>query len=151
MSTVSYNPKSANRPYLPNAGIYGPNQEHEADVQLFSITLSEPGKPSAPFNDKNCELDTYSVWTFRVIHDGSMVFVRSRPQPNTLENSGSKNLAWITNLNIQPTGEDENGWPTYELDKATGIKCAVKVGAPRKDKTDPTVFYTGDVQDVFGL
>jgi len=150
VSVVSYNPKSADRPYLPHAGIYGVGQEHEADVQLFSVAIAEPGSLEAPFDDKNCERDSYTVWTFRVIYSGAVMFVRSRAQANTLDNMGSKNIAWLNNLGAQPTGQDETGNPTYELDTLSGIKCMVKVSAPRKDKNDPTLFYSGTVVDVFG-
>lgn len=150
MSTVSYNPKSADRPYLPHAGIYGIGQEHEADVQLFSVALAEPGGIEAPFDDKQCERDSYTVWTFRIVYGGAVIFARSRAQANTMENMGSRNLPWLNNLGIQPTGEDEQGNPAYELDKLSGIKCSVKVAAPRKDKNDPSIFYTGSVVDVFG-
>ena len=149
--TVSYNPKSADRSYLPHAGLYGPGQQQEADVALFAVKVAEPGSMDAPFDDKNCEKDSYTVWRFRIIYNGMVVFAQSRPQPNTLENMGSKNLAWMGNLGISPTGEDENGFPTYDLDKASGLKCIVKVAAPRKDKNDPTILYTGAVVDVFGI
>ena len=149
--SISYNPKSQDRPYLPHPGIYGTGQEHEADVQLFSVTLAEPGKPDAPFDDKECKLDSYSVWTFRVVYDNKVLFVKSRAQANTLPNMGSKNLPWMNNLGIQPSGEDEQGYPTYDLDKASGIKCAIKVTKPRDDKNDPTLKYSGSVVEVYGL
>ena len=151
MTQVSYNPKSQLRPYLPHAGVYGPGQEHDAYVQLFSVTLAEPGKPDAPFEDKQCEKDSYSIWTFRVVYDETVVFAKSRAQANLLPNVGSKNLPWMENLGVQPTGSDAEGNPTYELDKATGIKCIIKVTAPRKDKNDSSVHYTGSVVEVFGL
>ena len=151
MSIVSYAPKAQDRPFLAKPGIYGIGQEHEADVQLFAASIAAPGSLDAPFDDKNCEKDSYTVWQFRVIHDGVVVFARSRPQPNTLENSGSKNLPWLNNLGVQPTGTDEQGFPTYNLDSLTGTKCIIKVAAPRADKNDPTIWYTGAVTDVFGL
>lgn len=151
MTTISYNPKSANRAFLPQAGLYGPNRENEADVTIFSVALAEPGKPEAPFDDKNCEKDSYTVWTFRVVFNGTVVFARSRAQANTLENMGSKNLAWFANLGVQPTATDDSGNSAFDIDSLVGRKCAVRVGKPRQDKNDPSIWYTGDVLDVFGL
>jgi hypothetical protein len=152
MPHISYNPKSADRPYLAHAGIYGPGQQYEADVTLFRLDNAEPDSPEAPFDDKSCEKDSYSIWTFRVVtQDGRAVFVRSRPQANTVENAGSKNLAWLANMGLQPIGEDENGFPIFDTDKLVGTKCIIRVGAPRRDKQDPDVWYSGNVLDVFGL
>lgn len=149
MAIVSYNPKSQDRPYLPAAGLYGRGQEHEAEVVLFSTSLAKPGSPDAPFEDKNCEKDQYTIWQFRVTYDGAVVFVRSRPQANTLPNMGSRNIPWMTNLGIQPTSVDDQGNPAYDLDSLTGKHCIIKVTAPRADKNDKTIMYSGTVVDVF--
>jgi len=150
--TYSYNPKSADRPFLPKAGIYGRNQENEAQVKVYSIDAAKPESLDAPFDDKTCEKDTYTVWAFQVIHDGKALIVRSRAQANTLENMGSRNLAWMENLGLAPAGEDpETGFPLYDPSKLVGQECAIKVAAPRRDKNDPDVWYTGAVNDVFGL
>ena len=151
MAKVSYNPKSADRPYLPHAGIYGAGQENEADVTVFSAELAKPGSMDAPFDDKQCERDSYTVWQFRVIYDGALVFARSRAQANTLANMGSKNMAWLAALGVEPTGEDDAGNPEYDLDKVSGLKCAIKVAAPKQKKDDPTIWYNGAVVDIFGL
>jgi hypothetical protein len=150
MPTVTYNPKSAERAYLPHEGIYGPGQEYEADVTIFAVGLAEPGSLDAPFSDKECQLDTYTVWQFRVTYQGMLCFVRSRAQANTLPNAGSKNLAWLANLKVSPTTQDENGFPAYDLDKLSGLKCAIRVGKPRRDREDASVWYSGPVLDVFG-
>jgi len=151
MPQISYNTKSQDRPYLPQAGIYGPGQDNEATVTVFSVALAEPGSLDAPFDDKDCKNDSYTVWTFRVEYKGAMIFARSRAQANTLENVGSKNLPWLTNLGVQPVGQDAQGFPTYDTDKAVGMKCIIKVAKPRQDKDDPNTWYTGSVVDVFGL
>jgi hypothetical protein len=143
MPKIMYNPEAANRPFLPNAGIYGSGCDHEADVTVYSVKLAEPGSMEAPFDDKDCRNDTYTVWTFQVAYEGNMVFARSRAQANTKPNSGSKNIAWIENLGFQVTDE-------FDTDLLVGRKCRVKIAKPRQDKEDPTVWYTGSVVDVYG-
>lgn len=150
MSTVTYNPESAKRAFLPNAGTYGPGCEHEADVTIFEVALAEPGSLDAPFDDKECEKDSYTVWQFQVVHQGVVLFARSRAQANTLPNMGSKNIPWLNNLGVVPTG-DEDGYPRYDLSKLSGIKCAIRVAAPRQNKKDPTEWFTGAVIDVFSV
>lgn len=147
---VSYNPEAANRAFLPQAGTYGPGCEHEADVTIYSVKVAEPDSPDAPFDDKKCEKDSYTVWNFQVVYDGKVVFARSRAQANTMPNSGSKNLAWFANLGLQPT-ESPDGTLGFDLDKLTGLKCRIKVGKPRQNKEDASIWYTGAVSDVFGL
>jgi hypothetical protein len=149
MTTVGYNPDAANRAFLEQAGVYGPGCENEAEVTIFSVGLAEPGTMDAPFDDKECEKDSYTVWTFQVVHDGKVCFVRSRAQANTLANMGSKNLAWFNNLGLQPTDQDQHGNPAYNLDQLTGTKCCVRVSKPRQNREDPSVWYSGSVVDVF--
>jgi len=151
MPQVSYNPRSADRAYLPKAGIYGKGQENEAQVKVYSIELAKAGTPSAPFEDKQCEKDSYTVWAFQVIHDGKSVIARSRPQANTLPDMGSRNLAWMENLGLTPTGEELNGNLTFDTDRLVGLECAIKVAQPKQAKDDPDTWYTGAVNDVFGL
>ena len=149
---VTYNPKAGDRAYLPYAGLYGPGQQHDAEVVLFSVELARPDSLDAPFGDKQCALDSYTVWKFRITYEGMLCFAQSRAQANTLPNAGSKNLAWMTNLGITPNDTDpETGHPSFDLDKLSNIPCIVKVSAPRQDKHDEAVFYTGTVTDVFGL
>ena len=150
MPNVSYHPQAALRPFLPQAGLYGPDQDHEAKVVVYKVALAEAGSIDAPFADKQCTKDSYTVWQFQVIYDGTMMFVRSRAQANTLANSGSKNLAWFTNLGLVPT-DDEDGNPSYDLDKLVGTECIIKVAKPNQDKEDASVWYSGAVVDVFGM
>lgn len=151
MPQVSYNPRSADRAYLPHAGIYGEGQEHEASVKVYSVELAKPDSLDAPFDDKKCEKDSYTVWAFQVIYAGKSLIVRSRAQANTLPDMGSKNLAWMENLGLASIGETDEGHPIYDTDKLVGQKCAIKVTKPRPDKEDPNTWYTGAVTDVFGL
>ena len=152
MPQISYNPQSADRPYLPRKGLYGPGQENEAKCTVIAVGIAEPGSIDAPFADKQCEKDSYTVWQVRVEYGDITVIVRSRAQANTLESQGSKNLAWLTNLGIAPTGtDDQTGFPVYNTDLAVGRECVVRVGDPRQDKEDREVFYSGSVLDIFGL
>lgn len=150
MSKISYNPASANRAFLPQAGLYGPGCENEADVTVYSVALAAPDSIDAPFDDKHCERDSYTIWTFQVAFGGSMLFARSRAQANTLPNMGSKNIAWFQNLGVM--GETmADGSVEFDPQIAVGKKCRIRVAKPRADKQDPSVWYTGAVVDVFGL
>lgn len=147
---IQYNPESAKRPFLPNAGIYGPDCENEADVTVFSVLLAEPDSLEAPFTDKLCEKDSYTVWTFQVAFGDTLLFARSRAQANTLPNMGSKNIAWYQNLGIRAS-QGADGTVGFSSEEAVGKKCRIRVAKPRQDKEDPTIWYTGTVVDVFGL
>ena len=56
----------------------------------------------------------------------------------------------MSNLGVQPTGHDDNGYPTYDLSHAVGRNCAVQIASPRKNKKTGEL-YTGDMVAVFGL
>lgn len=150
MPNISYNPAASNRPFLPQAGLYGPGCENEADVTVYSVALAEPDSIDAPFEDKLCQKDSYTVWTFQVAYQGNVMFARSRAQANTLPNSGSRNIAWFQNLGVLST-EGGDGNVSFNPEEAVGKKCRIRVAKPRQDKNDPAVWYTGSVVDVFGL
>lgn len=151
MPQISYNPQAAERPYLPRKGLYGPNQEFAAKCTVIAVRQAEPGSMDAPFMDKDCTKDSYTVWDVRVEYGNITVVARSRAQANTLESQGSKNLAWLANLGIGPKGTDDSGFPIYDTDLAVGRECIVKVADPRQDKEDKEVWYNGAIYDIFGL
>lgn len=152
MPQVSYNPQSADRPYLPKKGLYGPNQENPAKCTIIAVRQAEPGSMDAPFADKECTKDSYTVWDVRVEYKDITVIARSRAQANTLESQGSKNLAWLANLGISPVGTDpDTGFPIMDTDKAVGHECVVKVADPRQDKEDKEVWYNGAVLEIYAV
>lgn len=150
MPGISYNPEASKRAFLPQAGLYGAGCDYEADVTVYSVALAEPGSIDAPFEDKDCAKDSYTVWTFQVAYGGSVLFARSRAQANTLPNMGSKNIAWFQNLGVLAK-ENPDGSVEFDPALAVGKKCRIRVAKPRPAKDDPGTYYTGSVVDVFGL
>lgn len=150
-TTFSYNPEASKRAFLPNAGTYGPGCENEADCTVFEVRPPRPDTPEAPYEDKDCSKDPggYTLWVVQVIFNDMVVFAQSRAQPNTLPNSGSKNLAWFANLGMEPTAEDSNGNPAFDLATLAGKKCRIRVGKPNESKKDPGTWYSGTLVDVF--
>ena len=165
MSLYEYDPESEIRSFLPLPGRYGAGQANGGTVECIDFVPScremdtrgeAPEQGSGPGYDRKCERDDYARFTFQVQHPTYGLVPILDWQP-TRRYSGSKLLPHLRALKVPMLdGTGPDGKPRVSVDfdivKASLPKsCVIEVGAPRKDKEDPSIFYTGRLIAVLEL
>lgn len=142
MAIRRIDPKSAERPVLPHAGLYGPGAENEADVVVQDFIAEVTDPKQMPNYDREGKEGPYCLFMFRVKYAGGLHTLRAW---QTLgEGSGSQALNWLRALGVAVSDNGE-----YDDREVIGKKCILDVKAPRTLADGSR--RTGDVRRVVGL
>ena len=150
MALFQVDPDSVLRPYLKLGGRYGTGQPNGGVMRFINFVPScrQDEKATGPGLDRECEDDDYSRFMFEVIHPDMGRIIASSHQPHRA-NSGSKLLPWLANMGYAVT--DRGEFDPDAIKTSLPRDCIGEFKAPRQDKNDREVWYTGDIIGVYGL
>ena len=135
---VEINPDAGRFAYLEEAGEYGPGLEFEADVVVAHYEI--PAEEAPPYI-KGSKPGDFAFFRFEVRRPG-VPAVRLRHWEPIGPFSGSKLGTFLTNLGVEV--EDPDGRCRHDASQVPGLKCGLRVGAPRQN-------FSGRIYDVMGV
>jgi len=144
VALVQLHPDAGKRFFL-RAGRYGPGMDHEAECEILDYQYPAEDRPGWDQQEKT-DIGDFAFLKIRVRTDEGIETISNHV--NIKPNSGSPLPGWLVALGV--TVEDDETCQ-HDTDALIGLKCAVEVGDPRADKQKEGVFYTGYLNQVYGV